>query len=225
MEYKTLDELFKKWKEAHKSEDDESCKKTFPKKAGESPDISDFKSSFCPDGFLSDKKFNGVLIIQREPNVFDKGEGKCIAETNYFWFRDGNKENDSTLKHYRNNANKYLHQLIGEDYTLEECAYMNLNKRGGYGSTNNTQLNNYVYKNNYNYQEYIANEIKIIKPTHIICCGVYGTIEKQFADSIGERTYIFDCYHLSYSNLKCKHIAKKENGKVQVVSNKEETIR
>lgn len=221
MEYKTLDELFEEWKEAHKSEDDESCKKTFPKKDGESPDISNFKSSFCPDGFLSNGTFNGVLIIQKEPNVFNIDKGKCIAETNdFFWFRDGEEENDYYLKTYRNKAKKYLDKII-PDCKLKTCAYMNLNKRGGYGITTDSQLSNYVKK----YKEFIADEIQIIKPTLIICCGVYGTIKKQFSDSINEGTYIYDCLHLSCNTLKCKQIAKKENGKIQVIYNNETIIR
>ena len=51
-------------------------------------------------------------------------------------------------------------------------AYINLNKRGGFGSTNHARLKHYVNE----YKCYISKEIEIINPDIIVCGGTYGIV-------------------------------------------------
>ena len=200
MKYNNLDELFNAWKEEQNNESNESCEKTFPKKYEKGTPIiptEEFKESFCVDGFLSDK-FNGVLFILKESNVDGTPE---LNGT--FWFKgcldgkiSGKDANRWNL--YRNSMEKYLEICrIGENIDYKQCAYMNLNKRGGYGKCNDEQLTNYVEE----YKDYIKNQIKIFNPKHIICCGagtVYDLVSKLIKNEMPE-VKIYDCYHLCCS--------------------------
>ena len=182
----TLTALFDLWKNAHENEDNESCGSTFPKNLNNMPKFEDYKKSFCIDGYLSDK-FNGILFILKESNT----EG--IAETeDTFWFKDC--KNAKRWNLYHNSMVTYLEMFFGEKANYRECAYMNLNKRGGFGKCDDLQLKNYVDK----YPDFIKKQIEIIKPKHIICCGsktVFDLVLPIVKDSMTDIT-LYDCYHL-----------------------------
>lgn len=186
---KTLDELFKNWKEAHINESEKSCESTFPlNRNGQSPEFPKFKESFCTDGYITDaSNYNGVLIVCRESNV---SRNEIMGEyKDFFAMKDS--ENNMTV--YYDFIKKVLNKLNMNcsDKNAKKCAYMNLNKRGGYGSTNSKRLANYVVE----YKEFIEREIEILKPEIIICGGTYGTVKEL---ELPEAIKIYDCYHPAY---------------------------
>lgn len=166
----TLKELFDNWIEAHKNESDEL---TYPDGTIEA---KDFKSSFCKDGFtsyagnVSNEKIyeNRPLFILKEANVSNKDTGKIVENGKCFWF---NKHPEERGKIY-NRIPECL-PCFNEDKN-QVFGYMNLNKRGGFGKTNDTRLRKYVNR----YQEYIRRQIEIMKPSKIICCGCYDIFMK-----------------------------------------------
>ena len=89
------------------------------------------------------------------------------------------------IRERRKEWENHLHNKIETKYTkfisywlkksnFNNCniAYMNLNKRGGFGSTNFAHLKHYVVK----YRGYILKEIEIINPDIIVCGGTCRTL-------------------------------------------------
>jgi len=147
--YNDLKELFEDWKEAHKKDD--HWLDTFPKCpcCGAMPP-EDFKISFTYDGYLTDNKEIKLLFIGRESNV--SADIKAFGKAKEcFWMKDGKGK-------VRENYEKYLKEIaeaLHVDY--KNCAYMNINKRGGYGACSYDSLLNYVNV----YRKFIKNEIEI----------------------------------------------------------------
>ena len=199
---KVFNELFEAWKEEQNNESNESCEKTFPKNDGQIPTIETFRNSFSADGFLSDK-FNGVLFILKESNTCkDKPEGEY---NDTFWFKENTKKEisgektDGSWNRYHTNMKWYLQEIFGEKTNYYECAYMNLNKRGGYGECDDIQLSNYINK----YRDLIKEQIKIINPKYVFCCGqgkissVYELVHSIIKECVPD-SQIYNCRHLSY---------------------------
>lgn len=194
MEFSSLNELFEAWKNAQINEIE--WENTFPKKYENGQPIippEEFKGSFCVDGFLSDK-FNGVLFILKESNTDGEYKGT-------FWFKDC--ENQKGWKKYKNALEFYLKKLSLNDESYKNCAYMNLNKRGGYGRCDENQLGEYVKK----YKHFIANEIEIIKPTYIVCCGaniIFELIKEIITEYKIKGITLYDGYHPAYPSYRKK---------------------
>ncbi len=173
---KTLDELFNLWKQAHK--DEENFFETFPKcpYCGGVPN-ENFKGSFCRDGITS---LNGNLnkdktITEVVKVLFVLKESNCGGHkvNDEFWF-DENTEGDETRKKYAEKLASVF-KNIGKPADSEyKFGYMNLNKRGGYGSTNRKQLEAYTLE----YYNFIKKEIEILSPDYIIFCGCFDAFVK-----------------------------------------------
>lgn len=58
-------------------------------------------------------------------------------------------------------------KLINKEKELSDCAYLNINKRGGFASCDQSRLAVYAER----YQMFIQKEIRIIQPEHIVICG------------------------------------------------------
>lgn len=198
---KTLDELFVLWKEAQGKE--ENAQETFPccPCCGKSPEFLGFKEFFYLDGYISDKdRYNGVLIICKESNATeDIRAEKCRQD--FFWI----KENKEKTGKYWSFINKALNELCKQEDKTDEhikdpsfCAYVNINKRGGYGRCNLKQLSNYFDK----YRLFIKKEIELLTPKYVICGGVYGTVKNILPDTVKK---VMDCWHPS-RGFKCKGI-------------------
>lgn len=168
-EIKTLEQLFDLWEEAHKREDENSFKETKPKAL---PD--DVKDRFIPDGSLSSNAIekHSILFVCRESNVSAGTDGR-------FWMKDVVEckmkgrvlENaDATAKR---SATKYFNCMealareLNQGGMLETCAYMNINKRGGFASADFRSLGKYAKK----YQVFIKKEIEILQPDVIVVLG------------------------------------------------------
>lgn len=210
-----LECLFEEWFEKQKNETVDSAKKTFPIKTKEKirPDYQYFSSSFCPDGYSSlagdvqpsEQPKIEVLFVLKESHLEENEKGELQPEIKgTFWFNE--LINDNTRKKYGCGIRDVLIKLkeksriegdISDDLRF---GYMNINKRGGYGSTNMTQLKNYAEE----YGELIRRQIDIMHPKIIVCMGCYGIVRDTVFK--GEKTsyQILDFYHPSYSGFKKK---------------------
>lgn len=178
---KNLEDLFGLWEQAHREE--KNCGETFPKSNNGDFPSDNFKNSFCPDGVTSiNKKIESegdakveVLFILKEANAFDNIKDNNPDKNNSFWFNDKSiKGRSKTL--YTNRISDILKRLNFNDDDFK-FGYMNINKRGGYGSTNLQQLKNYANK----YSSFIKKQIELHDPSYIILCGY--TNKKIFDDT------------------------------------------
>ena len=171
---KTLDELFKLWKQAHK--DEENLYETLPKGSRDNNMNKDLIESFSKDGITSLKG----NVNTEESNVVDilfvLKESNCRGDkvNDVFWFNI-NTEGDETRNKYAERLGSALEKVIGKPVDSEyKFGYMNLNKRGGYGSTNSKQLEAYTLE----YYTFIKKEIEILSPDYIIFCGCFDAFVK-----------------------------------------------
>ncbi len=203
-----LEELFSKWKKLHTRKDSDE-EKTLPYcKGKEVPE--NFYKSFCYDGFLTyyDSEKKTVLFLCREANAFETGELK--PETGKkFWMWDvyqkkvENKKLSKVEKKYWSFLEKTIDHYCQCKPEELDIAYMNLNKRGGFGSCTQSRLKNYVQR----YKEEIKEEIEIINPDWIICGGTYGIVtNKNYGLTDLPPQQIIDEYHPSYRKLKMENI-------------------
>lgn len=189
----SLEELFDLWKQAHEAEEESSLSKTFPRCpcCGNFPnDRQKFKVVFYPDGYIEDdSRFNGILIICKESNVTADILSNHFKEN--FWI----KERKEKTGKYWNFIKKAFEKLSVENGDLKAeqfCAYMNLNKRGGYSRATYKQLAQYILK----YRRFIKRQLEIINPKYIVCGGngVYNCIKDILPNRV---EIILDCWHPS----------------------------
>ena len=173
---KKFEELFNKWRGQQENEPGYDYKRN-----------GIAKGSFTIDGIVHEECWNGlakkrknkVLYILREANgnASEMGpEGKEVDDGD-FWFQKcvTGKETKVTdnifqrIKEMQIIIQKYGSEAKPDKEILSEVAYMNLNKRGGGASVDWKIFNDYIEK----YKEYIKEEIAIIKPDIIVCCGTY----------------------------------------------------
>lgn len=167
-----IEELFSLWKKSHLEDCAQSCKNCiFPCKGNRKEDglhnicKSDkydiIKKSFLPDGSLSDRarEEHKILFVCREAhNDFED-------ETAEFWIKANfdSKSKYSSSKYHK--CMREIAEAIGVG--IEECAFMNINKRGGNSSCNLARLRDYSIV----YRYFIEEEIRILNPQRIIILG------------------------------------------------------
>ena len=192
--YDTLDELFEEWEKAH--ENDKYYEKTFPSCpcCGVMP-TEEFKTSFTYDGFLSGNEGIKLLFIGRESNATDKIKKEKELDKN-FWMRkvwDG-EINGKEANNYKSYLTKIREYFKCEN---DACAYMNINKRGGYSQCDYTRLDNYVAV----YSEFIKKEIELIGPEIIVFLGVgkykYREKLRDIIKNIDKNIKCYEVYHPS----------------------------
>ena len=213
-----LGNLFDLWQTAQIYETD--YKSSFPNLSlAKCPKLSSsgefersFRSSFCPDGFLSKeaKPEVPILFICRESNISGNIDNSTLKlkpeDKQIFWLREvvrcrggkpasyyninekahpseAEKKDLSSAKRaqtkYFNCLLKLLddleeENLIGRDEDLinkkkklSTCAYLNINKRGGFDGCDQSKLAVYAER----YQLFIQREIELIDPETIVICG------------------------------------------------------
>lgn len=178
---KKLYELFELWKYAHEHEDDESYEADTPEvyvkmdgdKKIDGKRVA--KTSFCPDGLLFDTKPDdvNVLFILKESKITDRKKSNYDdprGKEEFFWFKSVVKgqEQSSAAIRYRQRL-QYAAMAAGCSAFPNNCAYMNINKRGGTGGCDAYILS--AYMDQPVYRMMIAKEISIIHPDLIICCS------------------------------------------------------
>lgn len=173
-----LGDLFFLWKKAQQSE--KNPRETFPRDGKCLPDDS-FAGSFCHDGSLGGDDRHKILFVCRESRLSDADN--VISEPNTdesFWMRAVVEANIDDVSYpgtdlsssakgaqtkYRNCLEKLASVKDCQDLT--ECAYMNINKRGGYRGTDLSQLAAYAKT----YETFILKEIELLRCEQIIVCG------------------------------------------------------
>lgn len=246
-----LEKLFRLWQAAHIFENDPTS--SFPNlrlaKCPKLPSSDKFKrsfrSSFCPDGFLSKeaKPEAPVLFICRESNISDNINNRTLklksADKQIFWLREvvrcrggepasyyinekaltseADKKDLSSAKRaqtkYYNCLLKLLgdlekENLIGKDEDLIDkkkklstCAYLNINKRGGFASCDQSRLAVYAQR----YQLFIQREIELINPETIVVCGelkdpdLRHTLEEIFRNCKKQEYWVYPKHPSRYT--------------------------
>lgn len=217
----TLKGLFGLWQKAHEVEVEEgNWEKTCQFASKE--ELEKAKKNFTCDGRLSDAKKGGVLFICKESNL----SGDIKDEEKRFWLREEvvlnqpsicdssqMKRVKSAKTHYRNCLTKTLCELLKKGYpapkNLEDCAYMNLNKRGGNSTCNKTVLAAYIEK----YKTFIQREIELLQcdVEVLFSASTYSkkamkTIEHIFRGA-GVKTVVkINCHPSRYSNQKIENM-------------------
>ena len=201
------DKLFKKWKTAQSEESEESYNEYKFKNVS--------KTSFLPDGIVNPEMYfkttKKVLFIAKEANWGGSDtENRVEGTDGDFWLQSvvsntgkyGGKETNFS-KGLAMLYNAYISNSFDTpDYFhegLNNVAFINLNKRGGYSFCSYPTLEGYVKK----YGEYIAKQIDLINPDIIICCGTaLVNIVKQYVKP-NCTAKIIGVYHPSYYGI-CK---------------------
>lgn len=171
----TLNQLFEIWKQAHKDESDDSFLETYFK------DDRGKKRIFSKDGFLGENEKAKVLFVCREPHIGDNEDSCNEKNGDYFWVKEYAVKNKKTK--YYNLLIKCLADLNIE-YSIEECAYININKRGGGRECNMNKLKAYAE----HYKDFIVKEVKIVNPEVVVFLGkldssIYEIVKEGCSDN------------------------------------------
>ncbi len=200
----SIDKLFDIWKEAHRLEDEESCKKTLPIDPKGQYGLKDHKERFYRDGNLvvesqGDENIDcrcctegnaKIIFVGKESNVQEDVEKQ---NPEYFWFQEVITGKEKGAK-YKNCFSIVRKEIAAQNEMSEnvlewnECAYMNINKRGGYSATNIEQLEHYAKK----YKDFILKQIYLLSKNvkgevYIVICGRSGEWEKRLIDSLFDK--------------------------------------
>ena len=215
-----LKALFEEWKDCHANESDNEYLEYHKEEKG-SPNYIP-KQNFISDWILDEPKYNAaqtkILYIAKECNAYklkkaDKDkeiEEEIDLDYEDFWAK---KEVEDCV--YRNIplTNTLLkgiamlnNAIINNDYfkpnknpaSLLNIAFMNLNKRGGLNNCVWDTLYGYVEK----YKDKISEQIRIIDPDIIICCG--QSVKEDIVDKFHlaeTKVKVVWAYHPSYRRI------------------------
>ena len=155
-----MKKLFEKWKQDHKK--DKLYEYDTPSIDGKIIP----KENFISDGFCISNviKENTILYISKESHEYDKDSiinKEKINEYKYLKKCFADNKNTSFPSRIRG-----MQEILGKD--IKDMTFMNINKRGGFSYTNMAVLNTYAMQ----FSDNIVNEIEIINPELIICCGI-----------------------------------------------------
>lgn len=235
----TIEELFCLWKRAHAAEVKEgNWEKTCQFKEKDKGKKHHFdpqkaaKENFTKDGRLGNAQKGGVLFICKESNLSrDEDTDKKLSENEEacvkaFWLREEVVLNQPSIcdpsqmkivksakTHYRNCLEKTLSELSKKGYpapkNLEDCAYMNLNKRGGNSTCNKTVLAAYIKK----YKTFLQREIELLQcdVAVLYSASIYGKKAMKMIEQIfrgaGVKTVVkINCHPSRYSNQKIENM-------------------
>lgn len=157
-----LDKLFNIWKKAHIN--DKLYRYDTPEINGKLIKID----SFIEDGFCVTDEINegSALYISKESNSFNEDNLETKRVYKYTHLYDCKKNNRRTVFARRIfDMQKELSKI--SKINEENMTFMNINKRGGFKSTDMSILNVYALE----FKDYIIREIEIINPKIIVCCG------------------------------------------------------
>jgi hypothetical protein len=180
-----LEKLFNDWqKYQEENEKDEtyfSYHKKNPNEVGYIP-----KGNFLYDGIVFEKEYEQsktrILFIGEECHAYDKNddiiESQITKTDDYNWMRENTNDylnNNGMLWPFLRGIAMLSNAIIDNNYSkpnkdatvLYNVAIINLNKRGGYKKVVSKTLDGYVNE----YQKEIREEIAIIDPNVIVCCG------------------------------------------------------
>lgn len=203
-----LEKLFDEWRKRHISEDysnDKISKNKISKNK-----IS--KNNFIPDGIIDEASYmqspKKILFIAKEAaclkeeNTIEKNFE--IAQNDGFWCRRVVLGEEKRGTHFSSGLALLANAILNENFETPEkdisalryVAFMNINKRGGFTKCHQRILREYVQK----YRDLIEEEIKIISPDIIVCCGVgiRDDLLKKYVHIPDENVPVLEVYHPSY---------------------------
>lgn len=213
---KNIEELFEKWNDTQtESENTKTTKKA------EKRGIS--KNSFCRDGAIDKECWEKedskkrILYILREANGSNatsvEKDGILVGEykkDKSFWAQTEIKKHKNDLSHLPILLKKLLNvcSIVNEkkkwDFSTEnyepmnKTAFMNINKMGGYSSVNWPMLIAYAEE----YRDFIKQEIEILNPDVIVCCGTHWLLtdvvcngKKEEWDELVGNKKVYDLPH------------------------------
>jgi len=167
--YDELKDLFKRWKKAHKepTRNGINVYDTIPHEKEKSID----QDSFSNDGLLNEHADKiEILFILKESHITNEN---CQADDE-FWFKEVIEGKRKNGKKYYQRIKACAEVIQGEPVKWEKIAFMNINKRGGFSSTDHDTLNNYMAA----YGDLIREQIEIIAPDTIVIMGAYDLFIK-----------------------------------------------
>lgn len=212
----SLQRLFELWKEAHSVEEKWKDTCVFSDERA--------KANFTEDGRLGQAETGGVLFICKESNVErDTSFGKFGKKE--FWMRKEVllSQEDTDPKWQRSDANikrsrtcyynclsETLHILSERGYhvpkQLQDCAYINLNKRGGKAVCNQKKLAKYISQ----YKAFIQREIELLQcdTAVLYSASSYKSDDiKEILHEAGVKHIIeINCHPSRYSKTKLQEI-------------------
>lgn len=211
-----LGSLFKIWKEAQEKEADNEYNKY---KFGNVD-----KSSFCVDGIVDTSVSDNqreLLFIAKECNCGGKDISSYVNnQSDKFWLTSICKNQNSKERtifsdrlamlanaYYNNDFTNANEKKNNYDY-LKLVSFINLNKRGGYSRSNSKTIKTYTKI----YSRFIAEEINILAPSLIVCCGrdAYSYFNRYVLKNINNTTQkIVFQYHPSYWAISDENYIKK----------------
>lgn len=214
----TLSRLFDLWSDAHVTQSVYNCtQETIPKRTVKGVEEHISIESFTKDGPLDkDAERISILFILKESNTGKNNDGLYCANGN-FWFSDylhdelfngsmrfKDKKDYRDFINYRDKIGACVNVINPafswkKDYS--KVAYMNINKRGGFGSTDQKTLNNYVQM----YAPFIKKQIEILRPEIIVIMGIDTFI------SLTRTTKNHICVLLPDSGVKIDNVEHPEN--------------
>ena len=189
-----MDALNSQWKIKHQMENTNSNVRTLYH------DV--LQENFKEDGVIEPKKYfetqERILFLMEESNDKDSGDEFWFQKM-YRYYVGKERENKNvpepkekrTFMKYVSRFHSMYQIAVGKEFNidkgqrvkwLEQCAYMNLNKRGG-GSTADLEIiRNYIIY----YREEIKREIEITAPTTIFfCCKDFNPTKWNGEQRIG----------------------------------------
>lgn len=160
---KELEELFKKWRIDHKND---------VLYEYDTPGINGKfipKGNFISDGFCIYETFkeNTILYISKESHAYNYSSNlNKIKNEKYLYLKNSfnNNKNPIFARRIKLMQKEFMELL---DKKEEDISFMNINKRGGFLSTDMAILNTYAMQ----FSDNIIKEIEIINPEIIVCCG------------------------------------------------------
>lgn len=142
-----------------------------------------------------------------EPLFWLREVVNCKAEGRYFenGAEPSTPEKTAQTKYY-NCLKKLLcdlnkQGLIDENVEPSNCAYLNINKRGGFSSCDQSKLAVYAER----YQLFIQREIELIKPKTIVVCGelknqcLQNTLEEIFRSCEKQEYWVYPKHPSRYT--------------------------
>ena len=200
-----MNQLLKDWKDKHISESDEVYKSYCSN--SHIP-----KETFMEDGIVNDYQYSTaekkILFIAKEANWYSasetSGEFQNRSLNSTFWLRDVATEKTASTM-FSNKISTLANAILDGNYTdpntnyeiLSKIAFINLNKRGGFSCCVWETLEGYVKT----YSSYISQQIELISPSLIVCCGwgVKWLLDKYIR--LPSHTKVITVYHPSYFAL------------------------
>lgn len=196
-----MDALLDLWQKAHRKEPVE--------KYSQYGCLNVNKASFSKDGFLNPDycNINGceILFIGKEGHEFTDekdGSDNNFCDGKNFWLQNGliGEHNKSgrflnCLTVYCNAFQSYpcsySDEMKNHREILNNAAFININKRGGFKDCNVKVLKGYVEQ----YEIFISKQIELIAPKKIVCLGahVYDLVDPL----LPKDAEIFTAYHPS----------------------------